>query len=236
MIFVILIVCGAAALLWYVHEKIKAYSVRAVLIKAVVSFFFVAVGVFGLHALSVYGETNPVGVLIVLGLVCGLLGDIWLDLKYVFPEKDRVFTYAGFGAFGVGHVFYIGGMLVKYYTADAYFYVLVAFILAIVVSIGNAALEKPMKLSYGDMKLTVIIYGILLFATLFVSGALALAYGWREVALNLLFAGAVLFTASDLVLSKTYFGEGHERPIDFILNYFTYYPAQFLIASSLMFM
>jgi len=46
----------------------------------------------------------------------------------------------------------------------------------------------------------------------------------------------VLFTASDLVLSKTYFGEGHERPIDFILNYFTYYPAQFLIASSLMFM
>jgi hypothetical protein len=65
-----------------------------------------------------------------------------------------------------------------------------------------------------------------------VSGGLALFYGWQEWALNFLFAGGILFTISDLVLSKTYFGTGHERPIDFVLNYFTYYPAQFLMATS----
>ena len=80
-----------------------------------------------------------------------------------------------------------------------------------------------------------IAYGVLLFSTLLLSGSLALSYEWSEAALNLLFAGAVLFTASDLVLSGTYFGTGQERPINFILNYFTYYPAQFLIATALMF-
>ena len=45
--------------------------------------------------------------------------------------------------------------------------------------------------------------------------------------------GGVLFAISDLVLSRTYFGEGHETPIDFILNYIFYYSAQFVIALSL---
>lgn len=235
MLYVILIVCGAVSLLWYVHEKAKAYSVKAVLIKSVVSALFVTVGLFGLHASAVYGETSPAGVLIVLGLVCGLLGDIWLDLKYVFPEQDQLFTYAGFGAFGVGHILYISGMLVRFYASGALAYVLVPVILAIVLSVGNALLEKPMKLDYGIMKPIVIAYGILLFSTMLVSGGLALFHGWSEWALNLMFAGGILFAASDLVLSKTYFGEGHERTIDFVLNYFTYYPAQFLIATALMF-
>ena len=47
--------------------------------------------------------------------------------------------------------------------------------------------------------------------------------------------GAVLFAISDLVLSGTFFGKGKERPIDFILNYLTYYGAQFTIAMVLLF-
>ena len=108
-------------------------------------------------------------------------------------------------------------------------------VLAVVLSVGNVLLEKPMKLAYGRMKPVVVGYGALLFSTLLVSGSLALAFGWEEPALNLMFAGAILFTISDLVLSNTYFGTGHERPIDFVLNYFTYYPAQFLIATALAF-
>ena len=232
MVYVILIVCAAVLLVWYVHEKIKAYSLKAVLIKSIVSMLFIAVGLFGLHASALYGDSSPAGAFIVLGLVCGLLGDIWLDLKYVYPEQDQLFTYAGFTVFGVGHVLYIVGMLMRFYVSDALPYVLVPIILAIVLSAANAVLEKPMKLEYGRMKPTVIVYGILLFSTMLVSGGLALFYGWQEWALNFLFAGGILFAVSDLVLSKTYFGTGHERLIDFVLNYFTYYPAQFLIATS----
>ena len=235
MVYWILIVVALAALILYVREKIKAYSVKAVLIKASVSALFIAVGVYGVHVSAANGNGNPIGMLVIMGLVCGLLGDIWLDLKYVFPEQDLLFTYAGFATFGVGHVLYIAGMLVRFFPPGGMVFVLVPIALAIVVSFINAALEKPMKLNYGPMKPTVIAYGVLLFSTLFLSGSLAFNYGWQESALNLLFAGAILFTASDLVLSGTYFGTGHERPIDFVLNYFTYYPAQFLIATALMF-
>ena len=37
-------------------------------------------------------------------------------------------------------------------------------------------------------------------------------------------------------LSGTYFGEGKERPVDFVLNYVFYYGAQFTIAFSLLFL
>ncbi|MBR0404672.1 MAG: hypothetical protein IJI68_05665 [Eggerthellaceae bacterium] len=235
MVYWILIICAAIALVWYVREKIKAYSLKAVLIKSVVSVLFIAVGVCGLHASTTNAGGNPIGVLVVMGLVCGLLGDIWLDLKYVFPEQDLLFTYAGFAVFGIGHVLYIAGMLMRFYPPGGIAYVLAPIVLAIVMSVVNAALEKPMKLDYGRMKPVVIVYGVLLFATMLLSGSLALSHGWQEPALNLLFAGGILFAVSDLVLSGTYFGTGHERPIDFVLNYFTYYPAQFLIATALMF-
>ena len=235
MAYWVLIVCAAIALVQYVREKIKAYSLRAVLIKSVVSTLFIAVGVCGLHASAANAGGSPIGVLVVMGLVCGLLGDIWLDLKYVFPEHDLPFTYAGFAVFGIGHVLYIAGMLARFYSPDRVAFVLVPIALGIVMSVVNAALEKPMKLDYGRMKPIVIAYGVLLFATMLLSGSLAWSYGWQEPALNLLFAGGVLFAVSDLVLSGTYFGTGHERPIDFVLNYFTYYPAQFLIATALMF-
>ena len=54
--------------------------------------------------------------------------------------------------------------------------------------------------------------------------------------LNLFFIGAVLFALSDLVLSGTYFGVGKDRPADLIANYLLYYPAQYLIALSLLFL
>ena len=59
--------------------------------------------------------------------------------------------------------------------------------------------------------------------------------GWKVTTLNLFFIGGILFALSDLVLSGTYFG-GKERPVDIILNYLTYYPAQFLIALSLLYL
>lgn len=236
MVYWVLIICAAITLVFYVREKIKSYSLKAAIIKSVVSALFIAVGVYGLHVSAANASGNPIGALVVMGLVCGLLGDIWLDLKYVFPEHDLPFTYAGFAVFGIGHILYIAGMLVRFSPPPGGMaYVLVPIVLAIVMSIVNAALEKPMKLNYGRMKPVVIAYGVLLFTTMLLSGGLALSYGWQEPALNLLFAGGILFAVSDLVLSGTYFGTGHERPVDFVLNYFTYYPAQFLIATALMF-
>ncbi len=235
MIYPLLLCAGAIALFLYVREKLRAYSLKAVLLKSLTSALFIAVGVYGAWR----SAAAPRAILcpfVVLGLVFGLMGDIWLDLKYVFPEKDELFTYAGFCVFGIGHILFIAGMLLAYYPAGRPLWVLVPLGLAVLMSIGNAVLEKPMKLCFGKLKGTVIAYGVLLFTTVMLSGALALYCGWRERPLNLIFAGGVLFALSDLILSGTYFGTGKDRPVDIILNYLTYYPAQFLIASSLLFL
>ena len=138
--------------------------------------------------------------------------------------------------FGVGHILYITGMLLSYYPVGKPIMVIVPILLAVVMSVGNAILEKPMKLHYGELRPVVIAYGVLLFGMVLISGSLALAHGWKETPLNLLFVGGVFFAISDLILSGTYFGVGKERPIDLALNYITYYTAQFLIASALVFM
>ena len=236
MMYPLLLVCGAVLLFVYIREKIKAYSVKALILKSMVSVLFVAVGVYGSWLCATKGTASLLCPFVVLGLVFGLLGDIWLDLKYVFPEKDEPFTYAGFCVFGVGHILYITGMLLSYYPVGKPIMVIVPILLAVVMSVGNAILEKPMKLHYGKLKPVVIAYGVLLFGMVLLSGSLALAYGWKETPLNLLFIGGVFFAISDLILSGTYFGVGKERPIDLALNYITYYTAQFLIASALVFM
>lgn len=233
-ICVVLLALGAVAFVCYVREKIRAYSVRALFLKSVVSTLFLAVGVCGWHASS--AGASPFGAFIVLGLLLGLLGDVWLDLKYVFPAQDAPFTYAGFTAFGAGHVLYIAGLLTQFYRPGQLWALTVPFALAALGALVNLLLERPMKLRYGRMKPVVLIYSFLLFSTVFAAGAMALLHGWQSTTLNLFFIGSVLFAMSDLVLSGTYFGEGRERPIDLIANYCLYYGGQFLIAFSLLFL
>ena len=232
----ILTAAGAVMLVWYITEKIKARSLKAVFIKSVVSVLFLAVGVCGWYLSSRAGSLSPMGVFVLPGLLCGLLGDVWLDLKYVYPNEDAPFTYVGMGAFGVGHILYIAGLLRQYSPKGKPLYVIVPFALAVIVSAVNLLLEKAMKLRYGRMKPIVFTYGVLLFSALALSGSLALQCAWQQTTLNLFFAGMILFAVSDVILSGTYWGSGKDRPIDLALNYLTYYPAQFLIALSLLFL
>ena len=194
------------------------------LIKSIVSVLFIAVAVSA-------GSQTVLAKLVIIGLVFGLLGDIWLDFKYVFPSQGELFTYAGFAVFGIGHILYVTGLL-SYYGSERF--LVASFALAALSAGLVAALEKPMKLVYGKMKPIVVIYGFLLFSTVFVSGGLLLIHGGK--ALMLFFIGGVLFALSDLVLSGTYFGVGKERPVDIASNYILYYAGQFLIALSLAFL
>lgn len=232
----LLLICGAMSLVCYLCEKLRRYSVRGVLWKALTSALFVALAICAWAASASHGELQPLGGFVCLGLVFGLLGDVWLDLKYVFPAEDEPFTFAGFGAFGVGHILYCVGLVRQYAQPGMGAIFWLPLLLALLVGMAIAMMEKPMKLRYGKFKPVVAGYGFLLFSTALLSGALAWNMSFRCTGLNLFFAGAVLFVLSDLILSGTYFGEGRDRPVDLLLNYLSYYPAQFLIAYSLLYL
>ena len=241
---IICMICGAAALALFLRERVRRHTLKAAIVKSVVSALFVAAAVCGWTHAWAHGPIF--GAFVVPGLVLCLMGDIWLDLKFVYLADDAPLTYAGFASFGVGHILYQLGLILRFY-ASGYVtdygltrligpgrpgYVLVPMGLALVLAIGNAVMEKPMKLRYGQMKPVVIAYGFLLFFTVLLSGSLALMHEWQEPALNVFFAGSVLFAISDLILSGTYFGEGKDRPADIVLNHLCYYVAQFMIAFS----
>ena len=219
----LLLVLGAIALAVYIPEKIRGYTLKAVFKKSIVSVLFVAVA-------AAAGSSAPLAPFVTVGLTFGLLGDIWLDLKYVFPLYDEILTYAGFSVFGIGHILYITGLIRQYGTGR---FLVLSFVLAAIAAGMVAAMERPMKLVYGRMRKAVILYGFALFSTVFVSGNLLLSAG--GMALRLFFTGGVMFAVSDLILSGTYFGTGKDRPADIIANYLFYYGGQFLIAYSLMF-
>ena len=230
---------GLLFLAWFCYERVKGVSVKATIIKALTSAYFMIV------AVSAFIEARPekmaqFGLFVIIGLLFGLFGDIWLDLKYVYPDDNDIYTFAGFFTFLFQHVLVIAGLMMNY--ADWKSGKGIAFAIAPVV-LGLAAgalnvlfLEKPMKLNYGKFKAVSGGYGGILIANTLLSGSLAIYYGWQNMTLNLLFIGLIFFLISDLILSGTYFGEGKNRPVDVVTNHVTYYVGQFLIALSLLYL
>ena len=227
------IVLGAVALTFFLIEKTKNYSVKAVILKSIASLFFIATAAVGLYKNGYHILT----LFVTLGLICGMLGDIWLDLKYVYREHDRPYSYAGFTAFGIGHILYITGMFLEFYhKGDNVLFVILPLVVGIIAGVVNVFLDKIMKLDYKDMKVASALYGITLFSMVLTTLSLAILYKFQNVTLVMFFVGGILFAISDLILSGTYFGEGKERPVDIITNTVTYYMAQFTIAFAMFFL
>ena len=231
-ICIILLALGAICLTLFLIEKVRKYSIKATLIKATTSFFFIALAAYSFYTHS----EEAFGVYVICGLAMGLLGDIWLDFKYVFKEHERIFTFAGFICFAIGHVFYILGIAMTLAYPNLWY----AYVAPIVFGLACGALvlllEKPLKYKYGEYKTICFIYGTLLFTTLGTTLFLTVYHSFSVITYNMLFAGAALFAISDLILCGTYFGENRERPFDIISNGITYYAAQYLIAFSLFFL
>lgn len=225
-------VLGFVCLCIFLKLRIKQASAKATVAKAMVSVFFIL-------SWLVIGHRWYLGryeMFIGAGLLFGLLGDIWLDLKFCAkPEDSDFYTYVGFVSFAAGHFSYIAAIVTGVKGKFNPVSVLPALGLAVVVALVVFFGEKPMKLNYGKFKLISVLYGALLF--FMTSFALSVAVFSGAAADNkhllMLSGGGVLFAISDLILSGTYFGEGKNRPVDIITNHVTYYLAQYIIAATL---
>lgn len=232
---IILLVLGALDLCWFLYERVKEKSTKAAMIKSSVSVLFMSVAAAAWCHLpdgTVHDKFAP---FLLIGLLCGLLGDIWLDLKFVYPKENDIYTFAGFYAFAAGHILFIIGLIWQYGDFSKPWYIILPLVIACAVGAGNIALGPVMKMEYGKFKAITGIYGAILFGMTLLTGSLALMNDFTQMNLNIMFFGGIFFIISDLILSGTYFSTGKDRPVDVITNHATYYIAQFIIATSILF-
>lgn len=225
-----LLALGILFTVLYTREKLHAYTIKAVLLKTTCSMFFMGIAI----SSATVNWLGTYDALMIVGLLFGLLGDIWLDLKYVYRDDDAIYTFSGFTVFGIGHIFFISALLMRYADFSKPWYLIIPVIVALIVGFGAVAIAPIMKLDYGKFAGITRAYGALLGGFAALAGSLAIMNGFKIASLDVMFIGAVSFLLSDLVLSGTYFG-GKERPIDIKLNYIFYYGGQFLIALSLLY-
>lgn len=231
------IILGVIALVVFLKMRVSASTAKAAMAKSFVSALFMSTAVSAL--LCSDALASPIGkfsYFIIIGLLFGLFGDIWLDLKFVYKPDEDVHTFAGFLAFAAGHILFIIG-LIRYFADGAkILYVILPLVLGIALGCATVLGAKLMKLEYGKFKVISMVYASILISMTLLSGSLALMNSFKVMTLNFMFVGGIFFLISDLILSGTYFGEDKNRPVDIITNHVTYYIAQFLIASSLLFL
>jgi hypothetical protein len=227
-----LTVVGGLAVVANTILRVRGTTLWSLACKTLCGVFFILVGATAVLANPAIGSDPRwlrLGVCVVLGLVAGLLGDIWLALKDLVPKDHDVYMFLGLAFFALGHVAFVAGLLATY--PDARGGLVWASALAVVVAGGIVAFDKALKLDFGPFRWAAMAYG----CTLCLMAALAFfavpGAGAQPLVMGV---GGVSFLVSDLVLASAYFGPGRDKAWNHALCYLFYYGAQFTIALSLL--
>ena len=210
--------------------RTKQADEKSLIAKTFASFIFIALAVISLVNVG----NTLVKAMFILALVCGLIGDVILDLKIMYPEKKS--TYFNFGTlmFGMGHILYFLGVII--YISDKtvtgfWWMALAALGLSIVMSLLTVKGAPMLKLDMTGYKWQCGLYSVALTFMMVISICLAIVIPicW------ILAVGFTLFLASDLVLSTQYFGGKEANKTLIVINHVLYYVAQILLATFIFF-
>ena len=216
----------------FISKRTAKVTLYVAFIKAVSSVCFILTGLFAM-------VENPdcpklIGALVAAGGVWGVLGDIALDLKYVFKKYEEQYLNAGFSSVGVGHFFYMAALICAFGVNKM---AIIFGLIGIVLNIIFVYIGKPLlKVNIGKFKpITISYMSVLGFAH-----GMSIGYAVFDfsVAKLILAIGFTMFFISDLLLSGLYFGSTNKQKTSrtaIVFNHIFYYSAQFLIAISLLF-
>ena len=224
---------GLCTLVPYIFFRCKKKLMPGIILKIATSIFFLLTTSAGImeSGTAQFGRYKYLFFGILVGQVFGLLGDYWLDMKDMYKQHHDTYVFSGFISFFIGHVFFIAGLLRTYGTNPTQLLIIAGA--GVVLAGFVLATEKPMKLRYGKFKLITAAYSVI-FGMSIAAAFCAWFFGGRNPQALVMHVGLVVFLASDLFLSGTFFGKGKDRPFDYIANYVCYYGGQFTIALSLL--
>ncbi|NCB48485.1 MAG: hypothetical protein EOM55_02540 [Clostridia bacterium] len=238
-LLVSLIICFLTVSL-FLYTRIKKGGVEGVVTKALASLSFILLAVFlsstktGLNIYNSYAVSC-----IIAGLVCGLIGDILLDLKVIYPFHQNKYLTFGMTSFGLGHLFYISALILFSQNAINLFaeqwlsLLIIVAVSILLTAIIYFASIKILKFNFeGFAKIVNAYTFILLFATAL---SIFLSFLIAGLPMFILAIGFVLFLLSDLVLSMQYFGGKQDDKSLIFINHFLYYLAQIAIAMFIFF-
>ena len=224
MLLILLMAAGALLETVFIMQSYRRRCVRSVIFKTLASACFVLLA---MQCIRIRG-TSDYARLVFWGLVCGLLGDALLALRFLWKKTHDVFFIAGTLAFFAGHIFYILAILKL--APDAWQYAIPLALIALGVAgfYSNAKQVRAGKI----LPLGIIYIGEVLFvAACALSGALQTS----SRALFLFFVGGVCFSASDNMLVVLSFGT-NDNPYRNAVLHVLYYMAQVFIAVSILFL
>ena len=166
--------------------------------------------------------TENINPLIVVGLIFGLSGDVFLLNK----QKKKNFIF-GLGSFLLGHVIYIVAFLTSINYEDAYSSGLILVVVASLLLV--IFLVWALRGNLGGLKIPVIVYSIILsFMSISAFMVATSPSGGFEGRGWLCYAGSILFLCSDGILAWTYFKAKFKHFNVIVMA--TYMTAQLLIA------
>lgn len=224
-----LLIVGILATAVFLVLRVQRGGIAALYAKAVASLCFIATAIAATNENRLFLDF---GSWMTFGLVFGLLGDVWLDLKWIYLQDKDSYLYSGFIFFLLGHVCFVTAVFkVGPYTTAS---LIVAFAAALVIALVAILMEKPLKMHYGKFKWIVFLYSFMLALTMTMSMTLAVITGFEKM-WTVMSVGGLLFLLSDLVLSGMYFGEGKNTSFNVVLNHTLYYAAQFIMAATVLF-
>lgn len=207
-------------------EHQKKY-VAAVCLKGSASVCFCLIGFFAYLIGAVDGGASAFTKYVFIGLIFGAVGDILLNLRFVFDKIGQKIFLAGIAAFLTGHIIYLVAII------PASESLLISVICGVVV----AAILLSIIFKSFELKPAFKIFGILYIGAVVLMTSIAIGNcitgGFEKYAV-LYAVGAVLFTVSDVVLIFNTFGPTSKFSLR-ITNLSLYYIGQLLIASSLFF-
>lgn len=229
------------ALMWsiFIAHVIKGKRLEGFYFKGLTSFLFVAIFAYGVYKFVSEPSSGPqvlifetiyvyLIIFVMLGLVSGLMGDLFLEVQWFYKQRRNYMIKQGMVIFLVGHVFYI--LAISIFVGFNYISLLIGLLMTLLVYIGS----KLMKLDFENLKVMTYLYTFVIFtmvgSTIF--QAIDLSFNGYSI---LFMIGAILFGISDLLLAPIYFkNETKKRFV--VANLATYYLGQCLIALAFSFL
>ena len=219
----VLVLAGFVLQALFIKSEHDEKYVAADILKGSASLMFVLIGY---HAFQTVN--NPFNRQFFYGLLFGMIGDILLNLRYVFPKQGQKIFLAGIFAFLVGHVLYLLALLPQARHVWIWYCIITGVLAA---GCLLAYIFKTM-----EVKKAFKIFGIFYLGAVFIMTAIALGIAiFLPSIRSIIYAlGAILFTASDVVLIFNTFSGVTKFSLR-ITNLTLYYIGQILIACSLFF-